>query len=190
MRFNYYKSLSAKNKQVYDASDRILKTPLPDAEGLWPQLPELKAALEADDRARVEKSCQGLAAGILERLGVGPVTLRVLAVRPADGSGELHGLYEGVEGRLKQARLTLWMRTAQRKQPVAFKSFLRTLLHELGHHLDYEHFKLADSFHTEGFYKRESSLFYQLLPEAEAEKKAKGAKPKASAKSKAKKGGA
>ncbi|HEX7964927.1 MAG TPA: hypothetical protein VF651_04330 [Gammaproteobacteria bacterium] len=178
MRFNYYKSLSAKDKQVYDASDRIERTPLPDAEGLWPLLPELKAALEADDRARVERVCQGLASGILARLKVAPVTLRVLAVRPADGSGELHGLYEGVEGRMRTARISLWMRTARIKRPVAFKSFLRTLLHELGHHLDYEHFKLADSFHTEGFYKRESSLFYQLLPEAAAEKQ-KRAKPAA-----------
>jgi hypothetical protein len=31
------------------------------------------------------------------------------------------------------------------------------------HHLDYEHLKLGDSFHTEGFYKRESSLFHQLM---------------------------
>ena len=56
------------------------------------------------------------------------------------------------------------MRTAQRLQVVAFKTFLRTLLHELCHHLDYEHLKLARSFHTEGFYKRESSLVYAVLP--------------------------
>jgi len=31
-------------------------------------------------------------------------------------------------------------------------------------HLDYEHLRLPDSFHTEGFFKRESSLFYQLVP--------------------------
>ena len=57
------------------------------------------------------------------------------------------------------------MRTAQRKQVVAFKTFLRTLLHEIGHHLDYELLELEDSLHTEGFYKRESSLFRQLVPE-------------------------
>ena len=55
------------------------------------------------------------------------------------------------------------MRTAQRQQVVAFKSFLRTLLHELCHHLDYEHLALDDSFHTEGFYQRESSLFHQIV---------------------------
>jgi hypothetical protein len=171
MRFNYYRNLSATNKRVYDASDRIERTPLPDAESLWPLMPRLKAALEADERPRVELISQKLAEGILKQLQVSPLNLRVLAVRPADGSGELHGLYEGVEGRMRTARISLWMRTAMKKKPVAFKSFLRTLLHELGHHLDYEHFKLADSFHTEGFYKRESSLFYQLLPEAHKDKK-------------------
>ena len=176
MRFNYYRNLSAKNKQIYDASDRIERTPLPDAVSLWPLMPRLKAALEEDARPKVELITQELAAGILKQLGVPPVTLKVLAVRPANSYGELHGLYEGVEGRLRTARISLWMRTAMKKRPVAFKSFLRTALHELGHHLDYEYFKLADSFHTEGFYKRESSLFYQLLPEAEAEKKAR-AKP-------------
>ena len=167
MRFNYYRNLSAANKRVYDASDRIERTPLPDAESLRPLMPRLKAALEEDARAKVELITQTLAVEILKQLQVAPVTLRVLAVRPADGSGELHGLYEGVEGRLRTARISLWMRTAMKKKPVAFKSFLRTALHELGHHLDYEYFKLADSFHTEGFYKRESSLFYQLLPEAQ-----------------------
>ena len=55
------------------------------------------------------------------------------------------------------------MRTAQRKQVVAFRTFLRTFLHEIGHHLDYELLELEETFHTEGFYKRESSLFRQLM---------------------------
>jgi hypothetical protein len=45
---------------------------------------------------------------------------------------------------------------------VAFKTFLRTLLHEICHHLDYALLHLRDSLHTDGFYKRESSLFYQI----------------------------
>jgi hypothetical protein len=59
------------------------------------------------------------------------------------------------------------MRTARHRRVVAFRTFLRTLLHEIGHHIDYEHLRLADSFHTEGFFRRESSLFRQLVPEAE-----------------------
>jgi hypothetical protein len=50
------------------------------------------------------------------------------------------------------------MRTAKQRRVVAFRTYLRTLLHEVGHHIDYTKLKLRDSFHTEGFYKRESSL--------------------------------
>jgi hypothetical protein len=61
------------------------------------------------------------------------------------------------------------MRTARHRRVVAFRTFLRTLLHEIGHHVDYELLHLADSLHTEGFFKRESSLFRQLVPEAGAD---------------------
>ena len=170
MRFKYYKSLSAKNKRIYDASDKLIRVDLPDAPVLQSVMAPLAAALEADRRPAVEDICIRLAEAMLGQLGTPPVSLKVLAVRPSNNYGELHGLYEGVEGRLRVARITLWMRTAQKKRPVAFRSFLRTFLHEVCHHLDYEHFRLEDSFHTEGFYKRESSLFYQLMPEAAAEK--------------------
>jgi hypothetical protein len=56
------------------------------------------------------------------------------------------------------------MRTAKHKRVVAFKSYLRTLLHEICHHLDYELYQFPETFHTEGFYNRESSLFRQLVP--------------------------
>ena len=85
-------------------------------------------------------------------------------VRPSDAHGELHGLYTPSNGGPKRDTVQVWMYTARRRQVVAFKTFLRTLLHELCHHLDYERLKLDDSFHTEGFYKRESSLMYAILP--------------------------
>jgi hypothetical protein len=46
---------------------------------------------------------------------------------------------------------------------VAFKTSAHALIHELGHHLDYELFALEETFHTEGFYKRESTLVAALL---------------------------
>ena len=104
---------------------------------------------------------------------VPPVRVRVLARRPADDYGELHGLYEP-EDEGVAARITVWMRTAQKKQVVAFKTFLRTLIHELCHHLDYELFALEETFHTEGFYKRESSLSGALLDQFAAEPNATG----------------
>jgi hypothetical protein len=56
------------------------------------------------------------------------------------------------------------MITAKRQKVVAPRTFLRTLLHELCHHLDYTHLNLRDSLHTQGFYRRESSLLAALLP--------------------------
>jgi hypothetical protein len=56
------------------------------------------------------------------------------------------------------------MRTSEQKKVVRFKTFLRTLLHELCHHLDFTLFRLTDTYHTEGFFKRESSLVRQLVP--------------------------
>jgi hypothetical protein len=56
-----------------------------------------------------------------------------------------------------------YQRTAAKRRVVAFRTFLRTLIHELLHHLDYELFEFAETFHTEGFFKRESSIARQLL---------------------------
>ncbi len=163
MVFSYYHRLSAKHKRIYLASDRIEAITLPDPAPLRPIAARLGGALRTDKRAAVESVCNELAACMLRQLQTPPAQIKVMAARPANDYGELHGFYEGVEGRLKLARITLWMRTAQKKQVVAFRSFLRTFLHELCHHLDYEYLTLEDSFHTQGFYKRESSLFHQLV---------------------------
>jgi hypothetical protein len=64
--------------------------------------------------------------------------------------------------------ITVWMRTAARQQVVAFRTFLRTLVHEVCHHLDYELLALEETFHTEGFYKRESTLSNALFEQERA----------------------
>jgi len=60
------------------------------------------------------------------------------------------------------------MRTAARRDVVAFKTFLRTLVHELCHHLDYELYQFEETFHTEGFYARESAMTRDVLGEPPA----------------------
>jgi hypothetical protein len=166
MRFGYYASLSRKDKAIYDASDRIGSVALPAADALRPIVDVLRQALERDDRALVEAAAARLVRGITEALGVEPVSVGVLAVRPALRSAELHGLYTRDEDR--PPRIRVWMRTLRYKRVVAFRTFLRTLLHEVCHHLDYTLLGLADSFHTQGFFNRESSLFKQLVPDAVA----------------------
>jgi hypothetical protein len=162
MPFAYYDRLSARDRAIYRRSDAVTSLDLPHAEALRPTVGELREALGRDDRAAVASCAGRLGQGLAGQLGLPPVRVEVLAVRPAAGWGELHGLYTREEGRVP--RIQLWMRTARRRRVVAFRTFLRTLLHELGHHVDYERLRLPDSFHTEGFFKRESSLFKQLVP--------------------------
>jgi hypothetical protein len=162
MVFAYYKRLTRTEQRIYDKSDQVGTLHLPQAAVLQPLTAKLADALKREDRQRTEGVSQKLVSGLTARLQVPPVRVEVLAARPSRTWGELHGLYTPAEGR-RPARVTVWMRTAQRRRVVAFRTFLRTLLHEVCHHLDYELLGLADSFHTEGFYKRESSLFYQLV---------------------------
>lgn len=165
MPFAYYDRLSAARQRIYRRSDAIAVLDLPPHVHLGAEVVAVRAALAADERATVHHAARQLMAALTAAYRVPPVRVKVLARRPADDYGELHGLYEPAEGRAR-AVITVWMRTAQRQQVVAFKTFLRTLTHELLHHLDYELFMLEETFHTEGFYKRESSLANALLAQA------------------------
>lgn len=169
MPFAYYNRLSAADKRTYRRSDAIVDVPLPGAAAaaLRPLAPRLELALTAENPVLAQTIAAQLLQGLVSALATPPVRIEVLAVRPHDDWGELHGLYEPGEDE-RAARIQVWMRTARHKRVVAFRSFLRTILHEFCHHLDYEHFGLDDSFHTEGFYKRESSLFRQIMGDAAA----------------------
>ena len=174
-RFGYYSRLSAKNRAVYRQSDAVTRVPLQDAAAARPWVEALRAALEADDRRAVQRACNGLGAQLCADLEVSVVPVRLLARRPANAVGELHGLYLRHEDGSTQIRV--WMRTAAHERVVAFRTFLRTLLHELCHHFDYEHLELADSYHTQGFFQRESSLVRQLLPEGRRRRRAAEREP-------------
>ena len=167
MPFAYYAKLSPARQRIYRRSDAIETLPLPPGTRAGALVARIRAGLAGDDVAIVQRACQALVDALVAAYRVPPIRLRVLAQRPSDDYGELHGLYEPEEGRTP-ARITVWMRTAAKRQVVAFKTFLRTLVHEIGHHLDYELFKLEETFHTEGFYKRESSLANALLAQEAA----------------------
>lgn len=162
MQFAYYTRLSAARKRIYRASDAIDTLGLPPGIAPAAQVAAIRSALAAGDRGKLHHACQDLADALTRGYRVAPLAIRVLARRPADGDGELHGLYEPEEGGTP-AKISVWMRTAQREQVVAFRTFVRTLCHEICHHLDYELFTLEETFHTDGFYKRESSLANALL---------------------------
>jgi hypothetical protein len=168
MPFPYYNRLSADRQRIYRKSDAIDTLGIPPSLELGTEVARIAQALRDDDRGGARRACQALIDALTTGYKVPRVQVRVLAKRPSDDYGELHGLYEPEdEDEGTPMRISVWMRTAQRKQVVAFKTFLRTLIHELCHHLDYELFAMEETFHTEGFYKRESSLVNVLLAQME-----------------------
>lgn len=162
MVFAYYKRLTAIQKRAYDKSDGVTSVRIPNASEIHPLVNALETALKKEDRKETEILSQKLVSSLTLRLKVPAIRVKVLAVRPHNSRGELHGLYNPCKGQLP-ATIDVWMRTAQQRRVVAFRTYLRTVLHEICHHLDYEYFRFSYSFHTEGFYKRESSLFHQLV---------------------------
>jgi hypothetical protein len=162
MPFAYYDRLSPARKGIYRRSDEIGAIALPRGLEAGAAVAAVRRGLAAEDREATLRASQQLLDALVAGYRVPPVRVNVLARRPSSNYGELHGLYEPGEGHAA-ATITVWMRTAHRQQVVAFKSFLRTLTHEFAHHLDYELFLLEETFHTEGFYKRESSLANGLL---------------------------
>jgi len=168
MPFPYYDRLSAARKRIYRESDAIEALGIPPTVALGGHVLRIAQALRDDERGEARRASQALIDALTEGYKVPRVQVRVLAKRPTNDYGELHGLYEPEdEDEGTPIRITVWMRTAQRRQVVAFKTFLRTLIHELCHHLDYELFAMEETFHTEGFYKRESSLVNALLAQAD-----------------------
>ncbi len=163
MPFAYYQRLSPKEKEIYRKSDGIEEVVIPERESLFPIVRKIEDSLKREDPLGLERSCQGLAISLSRRFQVPSIRIKILEVRPSNYYGELYGIYYPSKKNLP-ATIKLWMRTAKKGKVVAFKTFLRTFIHEFCHHLDYELFGLSESFHTEGFYKRESHILRQLLP--------------------------
>jgi hypothetical protein len=162
MAFAYYNRLSRRRQGIYRQSDAIEHVQLANAEAFFSLTDQLAMALIAENQKEISCLSRQLMADLCSHLKAPLVMVRVMARRPSDNLEELHGLYEPADRRQK-AKITVWMRTAQKNKVVAFKTYLRTLLHEFCHHLDYELLSLEESFHTQGFYKRESSLFHQIV---------------------------
>jgi hypothetical protein len=143
------------------------------------------SALDGGAPSIVQRASQSLLDELCRLLGVRTVRLEVRSVRPRNSRGELHGLFypqaparsvasatrrsTGLGPVAGQSLIVLWMRTAQRHDVVKPRTYLRTLMHELGHYLDYALLKLDDSYHSIGFYQRESFLVRTLFPTAAPE---------------------
>jgi hypothetical protein len=156
---DYFYRLSSGLQSCYLKSESIERF-----EGFAPsaaaaaRLQELMYALDRGALRPVQESAAALMSELCRAFGVPSIRVVVRGVRPHNARGELHGLFSMT----KPPAIMLWMRTAKRHDIVKPKTFVRTLLHELCHYLDYSLLKLEDSFHTMGFFKRESFLVRSL----------------------------
>jgi hypothetical protein len=157
---NFRHRLTRAQQREYDRSNVIASIPVRVSPRLARAVVLLEWALTHDDRARTARVAQVICDELCVALVVPALRVNVKTARPFDTRGELHGLYQSAG---RRQVISVWMLTAKRGQVVAYKTFLRTLLHEMGHHLDYQHLGLRESFHSDGFFKRESSLVAQLL---------------------------
>jgi hypothetical protein len=175
---NWRARLTPLQQRIYDRSASIPAIQLTPSSQLLEATAVLGEALAREERARVESLSQTIVNHICWQLDVRTVRVQVEGVRPSNRRGELHGLYTQYSGGSNS--IQVWMRTAKRGQVVAFRTFLRTLLHEVCHHLDYTHLHLRESYHTEGFFQRESNLFRAIVQQP-AEEEARKPRPSLSA---------
>jgi len=166
-RLAFYRRLNAQQKREYDRSDARITLPLRPSPALGEVGDEVVRALTEGSLARVRRAaqrlvdeiCSNLAAQSRRRMAA-PPRVKVLRTRPRLASGEFHGLYTRFDG--GGSEIKVWMLTAAHSKVVKPRTFLRTLLHEICHHVDMTLLDLPHSLHTLGFHARESSLLRAL----------------------------
>jgi len=162
----YFYRLPARAQRAWLKSDSIDRLDMvPDA-AIFSLTAALIAALPSGAPLVIERAAQALADQICKLMAVRAIRVEVRGVRPHNTRGELHGIFypRGPSPHPGAPLIILWMRTAQRHDVVKPKTFVRTLMHELGHYLDYALLRLDESFHTTGFFRRESFLVRTIFP--------------------------
>ncbi len=155
----FFYRLAPRDQKVYLQSDAIDAFDLVAGPNALALAEALTAALEGGSVAGTGRAAQALVTELCRLLGVRNLPIEVKGARPRNARGELHGIFYP-----DAPRIVLWTRTALRHDVVKPKTFLRTLMHELAHYLDYALLRLGNSYHTRGFFKRESFLVRAVFP--------------------------
>lgn len=172
----YFHRLSPGAQRIYLKSDAIAQFDFAPSRATVELAYALTVALEAGASSIVEGRAQALIDELCRAAALRTLRVQVRNVRPRNATGELHGIfyprgpagasaanpYQYSRAVMSGPLIILWMRTAQRHDVVKPKTFVRTLMHELAHYLDYALLGLGDSPHTAGFFKRESFLVRAL----------------------------
>jgi hypothetical protein len=150
---------TANHRAAFLESQRI-KTPRPAVDGRLPAIAKsIESVMQSGTTADVRRTCAEFLDAASDFYKAPHGCIRVLAARPLrvreGGSTELFGDYTP-----ETMPIRLWMRTAVRKEITSFGTFLSTLCHEYCHHLDFQLFRFADSWHTRGFYERAGAIYH------------------------------
>jgi hypothetical protein len=155
----FFYRLAPRDQKIYLRSDAIDGFDLAAGPSVLALAEAVVAALEGGGLAATGRAAQALVGELCRLAGARVVPIEVKGVRPRNQRGELHGIFYP-----EAPRIVLWTRTALRHEVVKPRTFLRTLMHELAHYFDYAVFRLGNSYHTRGFFKRESFLVHAILP--------------------------
>jgi hypothetical protein len=155
----YFYRLPPHSQRCYLESDSIVGYEFTLDAAAVNAVAALTTAMEKGGVAPTAVATQKAAAEVCRVAGVPPLKVDMREVRPKNTRGELHGLFYPSDPRARTLpHIVLWMRTAERHDVVKPRTFIRTLMHELVHYFDYTVLDLGDSFHTRGFFARESFL--------------------------------
>jgi hypothetical protein len=147
------------NRAKFLESDRLTTLDLPQNGNLTELARSIELAMSDERPVSIRKACSDLLTEMSAFYGVPDCGIRVLAARPLrvreSWTSELFGDYSP-----DSMLVRVWMRTAVRKEVTSFGTFLSTLCHEFCHHLDFQKFGYADSWHTRGFYERAGALYH------------------------------
>ena len=143
----------------FQESDRAIALALPSTGELVTLAQSIEAEMKIGKGAEVRAACDRFLQSLSQFYRVPICGIRALASRPLhireNWSSELFGDYDP-----STMAIRVWMRTAVKKEITSFGTFFSTLCHEYCHHLDFQHFKFADSWHTRGFYERAAALYH------------------------------
>jgi hypothetical protein len=94
---------------------------------------------------------------ICKTLRIENLPIKLKGARPTSNRGTTHGTYTRNINK-KTFFITLYGITPKTKKIVAPKTLIKTLIHEIMHHYDFEKLGFNSSNHTTGFYKRISFI--------------------------------
>src|ERR1700732_89885 len=151
---------TGKSLSQFRQSEELTSIELPPSPKLANLAQVIGSVMKEGSRAEVRAACAEFLNAAAAFYNVKAPEVRALAARPlrvreCGWQIELFGDYS-----LDSAQIRIWTRTAVRKQVTSFGTFLSTLCHEFGHHVDCQKFAFSRSPHTRGFYERAAVLYH------------------------------